>query len=565
MLAISALRQKKLPPKPGKTTNSKKRQDTVDSHVSAVFSLVRNTIVSEFSSPYLLSMSGITKRYGGVRALENVSFEAQRGSIHALLGENGAGKSTLIKVLSGVVQPDAGTIEIDGKPVTFANPQDANDAGVSCIFQELSLLPDLTIADNISITRPPLKFGLIDHRAQCRIAKEALARVGGESIDPMATVSSLSLSRRQMVEIAKALARNPKILILDEATSALTAADVEKVFSMLHRLREEGMAIIYISHRMPEIAELADMCTVYRNGQKVGTFEAGTKSDNAIVEMMIGREYDSVFPVKRAHESDVDPVLKVRDFSWGGELNGIDLDIRPGEIVGLGGLDGQGQRQLQLGLFGTLIGATGSVEIDGRPVNLTSPRMAKSEDIGIALVPEDRKHEGLMLSMTVRENLSFAAIDQVSHMGIVDQNAEEIAIDEMVELLNIKADGIDGPVASLSGGNQQKVVIGKWLMTKPRIILLNDPTRGIDVGTKQEIYQLLQDLADQNAAILFYSTDYDELIGCCDRVFVMYDGKIVRTLSDDELNEKNLVSAALNLTDDQKAPSKTAKTREAKI
>ncbi len=510
-------------------------------------------------------MSGITKHYGGVRALENVQFEAQRGSIHALLGENGAGKSTLIKVLSGVVKPDSGTIELDGQRVEFANPTEANDAGIACIFQELSLLPDLTVADNIGITRPPGRFGLIDFRAQRRMAEEALARVGGESIHPSATIRELPLSRRQMVEIAKALARNPKILILDEATSALTAADVEKVFTMLHKLREEGMAVIYISHRMHEIAELADTCTVYRNGQKVETFKAGTKSDNAVVEMMIGREYESVFPPKAEKKPDIPPVLRIRDFSWLGELNGINLEIRPGEIVGLGGLDGQGQRQLLLGLFGTLIGTTGSVEVAGKPVHLSSPKRAKSDEIGMALIPEDRKNEGLMLPMTVRENLSFAAVEQVSHYGVVDLKAEEAAIDEMVDLLKIRSDGIDIPVASLSGGNQQKVVIGKWLMTRPRIILLNDPTRGIDVGTKQEIYQLLQRLAAEGAAILFYSTDYDELIGCCDRVLVMYGGAVVRTLAGDQLNETNLVSAALNLPAGMDEVALAAQAREAAL
>lgn len=495
----------------------------------------------------LLRMSGITKHYGGVRALQDVHFEAVRGTIHALLGENGAGKSTLIKVLSGVVQPDLGSIEIEGEVVRFANPTEANDAGIACIYQELSLLPDLTVADNIGITHPPKRFGLINSRAQRRVAEMALARVGGEAIHPSTTVRELPLSRRQLVEIAKALSRNPKILILDEATSALTAADVEKVFIMLRKLREEGMAIVYISHRMNEIAELADVCTVYRNGQKVETFKAGTRSDNAIVEMMIGREYQSVFPPKPDMKPDVAPVLKVRDFSWQGELNGIDLDIRPGEIVGLGGLDGQGQRQLLLGLFGTLIGATGTIEIAGKVANLSSPKRAKSDEFGMALIPEDRKGEGLMLSMTVRENLSFAAVEKVSRLGMVDLGAEKAAIDKMVALLKIKSDGIDGPVAALSGGNQQKVVIGKWLMTKPRIILLNDPTRGIDVGTKQEIYQLLQDLAAEGAAILFYSTDYDELIGCCNRVLVMYGGAVVRTLFGRELTETNLVSAALNL------------------
>ncbi|AXS42532.1 sugar ABC transporter ATP-binding protein [Breoghania sp. L-A4] len=498
-------------------------------------------------APPLLRMSGISKHYGGVRALENVNFEATRGTIHALLGENGAGKSTLIKVLSGVVQPDSGTIELDGHPVHFANPTEANAAGIACIFQELSLLPDLTVADNIGITRPPQRFGMIDYRAQRKMAEKALARVGGEAINPSSTIRELPLSRRQMVEIAKALARDPKILILDEATSALTARDVGKVFAMLHRLRKEGMSIIYISHRMNEIAELADVCTVYRNGQKVETFKAGTKSDNAIVEMMIGREYESVFPPKAGKKPVAAPVLKVSDFSWQGELNNIDLEIRPGEIIGLGGLDGQGQRQLLLGLFGTLIGTTGTVEIAGKPVSLSSPKKAKSDEIGMALIPEDRKAEGLMLSMAVRENLSFAAVEKVSRAGIIDLKAEERAIDQIMGLLKIRSDGIDGPVGALSGGNQQKVVIGKWLMTRPRIILLNDPTRGIDVGTKQEIYQLLQNLASEGAAILLYSTDYDELIGCCDRVLVMYGGTVVRTLAGDELNETNLVSAALNL------------------
>jgi ribose transport system ATP-binding protein len=495
----------------------------------------------------LLRMEGISKHYGGVRALEDVRFECDRGSIHALLGENGAGKSTLIKILAGVVQPDSGSIVLDGKPASFANPTEANDAGIACMFQELSLLPDLTVADNIAITRPPRKFGLIDRAAQRRLAEQALARIGAKDIHPLAPVGDLPLSRRQMVEIAKALARDPKILILDEATSALTAADVASVFKTLRQLRDAGLAVIYISHRMHEIAELADECTVYRNGRYVATFAAGTKSDDAVVEMMIGREYSSVFPPRSAKTRDGQPVLKVRNLSWQGRLNNVDLEIRPGEVVGLGGLDGQGQRQLLLGLFGTLVGMTGSVEIDGKPVRLSNPQRAKSAGVGMALIPEDRKNEGLMLPMTVRENLSFAAVEGFSRFGVIDLRREEAAIEEVIQLLQIRSDGIDGPVASLSGGNQQKVVIGKWLMTKPRIILLNDPTRGIDVGTKQELYQLMRRLADGGAAILFYSTDYDELIGCCDRVLVLYNGGVARTLEGAELNERNLVTAALNL------------------
>jgi ribose transport system ATP-binding protein len=508
-------------------------------------------------------MEAITKRYGGVRAVEDVRFECDRGKIHALLGENGAGKSTLIKILAGVVQPDSGQITLDGNPISFASPAAANAAGIACIFQELSLLPDLSVADNIAITRPPMRFGLIDQGAQRRLAEEALARVGGEDIHPLAPVGELPLSRRQMVEIAKALARNPKILILDEATSALTAADVTKVFRMLKQLKADGMAIIYISHRMHEIAELADDCTVFRNGRYVETFAAGTRSDDAIVEMMIGREYSSVFPPLPEKKSGGPAMLSLNGLSWAGQLNDINLDLKAGEVVGLGGLDGQGQRQLLLALFGTLIGVTGTIEIDGKAVKISNPGRAKSEDIGMALIPEDRKNEGLMLPMSVRDNLSFASIEGFSRFGIVDRKAEAVAIDDMIKLLNIRVGDIDGPVASLSGGNQQKVVIAKWLMTKPRIILLNDPTRGIDVGTKQELYELLRRLAEGGAAILFYSTDYDELIGCCDRVLVFYNGSVVRTLEGAALTEHNLIASAHNLPTSAKSGSKQVFATEA--
>ena len=495
----------------------------------------------------LLRMEGITKHYGGVRALEGVQFTAERGRIHALLGENGAGKSTLIKILAGVVRPDAGRIEIDGAPQNFASPRAANEAGVACMFQELSLLPDLTVADNITISRAPGRAGFINRGARRRIAEDLLARVGASDIHPDAPVGELPLSRRQMVEIAKSLAGRPRILILDEATSALTAADVDKVFGLLKQLKSEGMGIIYISHRMHEIAELADDCTVFRNGRYVETFEAGSKSDGEIVELMIGREYSNVFPPRAPKRADASPMLRVKDLSWDNKLNAINLEVKPGEVVGLGGLDGQGQKQLLLALFGTVIGATGTVEVDGKPIRITSPRQAKSADVGMALIPEDRKNEGLILPMSVRANLSFAAVSRFSRMGVVDRAAEQSAIDEIVKLLQIKSDGVDGPVSALSGGNQQKIVIGKWLMNRPRIILLNDPTRGIDVGTKQEFYQLLARLAADGAAIIFYSTDYDELIGCCDRVLVLYDGSVIRALEGPDLTERNLISAALNL------------------
>ncbi len=493
-------------------------------------------------------MQGVSKRYGGVRALQNADLVIEAGRIHAVLGENGAGKSTLIKIMAGVVVPDEGRMLLDGQPVSFASPAAANAKGIACIFQELSLIPDLCVADNISISNPPRRFGLIDRPAQRRVAEEALARAGADNIHPLALVKDLSLSRRQMVEIAKALARKPRILILDEATSALTAADVTKIYGVLKRLRAEGLALVYISHRMHEIAELADQCTVFCNGRSVASYRAGTKTDNEVVELMIGREYSAIFPPRKSTaEHDERPLLEVRHLSWGDRLSDISLQLRAGEVIGLGGLDGQGQRELLLALFGVLNGTTGEVLVDGKPISIGGPDVAKREEIGMALIPEDRKTEGLMLPMSVGDNLSFAALSRLSRWGIIDRRAERDAVQRIMRLLAVRADGADVPAGSLSGGNQQKLVIGKWLMMAPRILLLNDPTRGIDVGTKQEMYQLLRRLADEGAAILFYSTDYDELVGCCDRVLVMYDGAIRRELAGSDITERALISSALNI------------------
>ncbi|MGF6643043.1 sugar ABC transporter ATP-binding protein [Paraburkholderia sp. GAS82] len=504
-------------------------------------------------------MSGVSKSYGGAVALDSADLAVRSGRIHAVLGENGAGKSTLLKVMSGVVQPDEGTMHLDGRQVSFASPSEANAAGIVCVYQELSLIPDLSVADNIFASNPPRRFGMIDRRTQRRQAEEALARAGAADINPLAKVRDLPLSRQQMVELAKGLAHEPRILILDEATSALTAADVARVIEVLKRLRDEGLAILFISHRMHEVKALADECTVYRNGRHVMSFEAGTRTDNDVVEMMIGRKYQHAFPDKPADEPGrrlaAEPVLACSDLAWNDTLQGISFSLKPGEILGLGGLDGQGQRELLLALFGVLRGCTGKIEIDGDAVSITSPVVARANQIGMALIPEDRKTEGLMLPMSVRENLSFAALDRMSTAGVIDRDRQQSFVDRMMELLAIKSFSVDAAVGSLSGGNQQKVVIAKWLIRQPRILLLSDPTRGIDVGTKQEIYQLLRRLADEGAAIVFYSTDYDELIGCCDRVLVLYEGRIKKELVGPEITEQNLIASALDLPVGQVSPS----------
>lgn len=493
-----------------------------------------------------LQLQAVTKRYGGVTALDSVDFACNLGSIHAVLGENGAGKSTLIKVMSGVVDPDEGSVLLDGRQRRFRDPAEANAAGVVCIFQELSLVPDLSVADNISITNPPRRFGLIDRSMQIRRAEEMLARIQCEDVNPRSRVRDLPLSRRQMVEIAKALSRDPSVLILDEATSALTAADVDNVLSLLRKLRDEGLSILTISHRMHEIEAVADQCSVFRNGQHIETFAEGDHSAQAIVQMMIGREISTHFPPKRAYKRS-DEALCVDNLIWENRLNDISLRVGKGEIVGLGGLDGQGQKELLLGLFGVLKKMSGNISIHGQQVKIRSPLDAKQAGIDMALIPEDRKTEGLLLPMSIEDNLALASLGQLSNGPFVDKSALQDAVAGGISRMQIRAGSAKDAVSTLSGGNQQKVVIAKWLMTDPDIVLLNDPTRGIDVGTKQEIYRLLRQLAEEGVSILIYSTDYEELIGCCDRVVVMYDGRIVRELEGDNINEHNIIASSLNL------------------
>lgn len=494
----------------------------------------------------LVQLTGISKNFSGTQALDNVDFSCKRGSVHAILGENGAGKSTLIKILSGVLSPTSGTLSIKGQPVTFSKPADAADAGIVCIFQELSLIPDLSVAANISLTNPPRRFGLIDETAQNQIAEALLARINCQDVDPRARVRDLSLSRRQMVEIAKALGKKPEVLILDEATSALTSRDVETVYDLIDDLRNDGVACLFISHRMHEVEKLCDTLSVFRNGQHVETFAKGEKSDNDIVRLMIGRDVGAHYPVKITRPRPA-PHLEIKDLRWENTIKGVNLNIGKGEIVGLGGLDGQGQKELLLALFGVLRGLDGQVIIGGTPVAPKSPADAKSGNLKIALVPEDRKTEGLMLPMSIADNLIASSYNRVSRGIFIDRKREREAVLEGMTKLQIKAGHVGDAVATLSGGNQQKVVIAKWLLTDPDIILLNDPTRGIDVGTKQELYRLMRDLAESGKAILFYSTDYAELIGCCDRVAVMYDGAVVAELDGDTITEEAIVAASLNI------------------
>jgi ribose transport system ATP-binding protein len=496
----------------------------------------------------LFSATGIDKRFGGVVALDGADFACEAGEIHALLGENGAGKSTMVKVLCGVHPPDAGTMVYDGQPAAFRGPSDAVAAGIVPVFQELSLVPDLTVAENLFIgDEPRTRLGLVDSKRMNREASALLAELGFTGIHSAATVRYLSLADRQLVEIAKALRRQPRVLILDEATSALNRRQVQQVFAVVRRLREQGVAVVFISHRMDEVRELCDRATIFRDGEDVGTVDVAVASDDEIVRLMIGRTLRETFPPRSLRPEVEEPLLEVRGLGWGDQLRDVSFTVHRGEILGLSGLEGQGQGDLLLALFGVYVGVGGDVRISGNPIALSNPRAAMAA--GLALVPEDRKTQGLILPLTVAENMTLPTLTEVSHSGVISPAAVASATESMRERLAIRMASPEAPVRFLSGGNQQKVAIAKWLLTNAAVYLLYDPTRGIDVGAKQEIYELMRRLATAGHGILFFSTDLAEIVGLCDRALVMYEGAIARELRGPAITEANLVSAAVGLAE----------------
>jgi ribose transport system ATP-binding protein len=494
----------------------------------------------------VLAADGVTKRFGGVVALRDASFSCDAGEIHALLGENGAGKSTMVKVLCGVQPADSGTIILHGEAVSFGSPAAAAAAGVVPVFQELSLIPHLTVDENLFMGREPRnRLGLIDGRAMRRQARMLLADLRFPQIDPKAIVGDLPLAERQLVEIAKAISRNPDVLILDEATSALGKQEVEQVFTVLRELRERGMAIIFISHRMEEVRALCDRATVFRDGQHVGTIVVQDARRDEIIRLMIGRELREVFPPRPPRPEQEATLLEVESLSWGTELRDVSFALNRGEILGLAGLEGQGQGDLLLALFGVYAGTSGQVRFQDRRVTLSGP--GKTMDSGIALIPEDRKTQGLILPLSVRENVTLPTLPERSRLGVINPIAERRATAKAIDQLAIKTNSSETQVRYLSGGNQQKVAISKWLLTDARAFLMYDPTRGIDVATKQEIYRLIRELADEGHGILFFSTDLTEIVGLCDRALVMFEGAVVQELTGEALTEANLIGAAVGM------------------
>jgi ribose transport system ATP-binding protein len=494
----------------------------------------------------LVQLANVSKSYGAVPALTDVSLTIDPGIVHAILGENGAGKSTLMKLLAGVIAPDAGTIALDGEAQRFASPRDAAALGIVCMFQELSLMPHLTVGGNLLLGDGGASLSFIG-RGPRRATRAALDSIGGDHIPLSAIIADLPLADRQLVEIAKAVHRKPRLLILDEATSALTAERVERVFAVIRGLRDSGCAVLFISHRMYEIDAVADRVSVFRNGRHVETFAAGARSRDAMIGLMIGQPLKELFPPRAAPpDLSVKPLLSCRGLRWEPSLDGVDLDVRPGEIVGLGGLDGQGQQHVMHAIFGVLRHLEGEITLDGQPFSNVTPRRAKAQGADIALVPEDRKTDGLILDMSIADNLRLAALSRKPFGLVQASDGTDGAISRLIERLALTFGRLDDPVKTLSGGNQQKIVLAKWLALGPRCLLLMDPTRGIDVRTKAQIYVLLQELAAEGLAIVLQSTDYEELIHLCHRVYVFYRGRVIREMSGDEITPDALIAAALN-------------------
>ncbi len=488
----------------------------------------------------VIAASRVEKSFGGVRALTGADFAATSAEVHALVGENGAGKSTLIKILGGRLQADAGQIQVRGNDVALRRIQDAHAHGIWTVFQELTLLPAMTVAENLLLGHEPRGALRLIRRSDLAPRAEAvLAELGIHHIDPRALVEDISLAERQIIEIARVVIHNPSILLLDEPTSALVEREVAWLFGVVRRLRARGACVIFTSHRWNEITNIADRITIFRNGRAVGTFREIDESE--AVTLMAGRRVDALYPAL-PHRPDAAPALEARHLTGNG-VRDVSLKLAPGEILGIGGLARHGHRELFLGLFGaTPIGA-GEIIVSGKKRRMRRPR--DGIRAGIALVPEDRKTEGLILPLPIRDNLTMVILGALSRFGVIRLARERRRAMEMAKALQVKASGVAQIVGTLSGGNQQKVLLGRWLLAEARVLLLYDVTRGVDVATKHEIYELMMHLAKQGRAILFYSSDADELAHLCHRVLVMREGRVAAELTAPGITAEHIVAAAV--------------------
>lgn len=496
----------------------------------------------------VIRMAHIYKSFGGIHALNDVHAEVYAGEVHALLGENGAGKSTLIKTMTGVYQPDSGEIYFQGRPVRFGGPREAQRQGIGAIYQEPSLFPDLDIAENIMAGRQPTRAGRVDWQAMYRKAHGLLQQLG-VGLDPRTKARNLSVAQQQTVEIARALSLNAKLLIMDEPTSSLTLTEVAELFRIIRQLREAGTAIIFISHRLEELFAVADRVTILRDGYYVGTREMAEVTTGELVQMMVGRQIDEMFPKQEAPVGNVR--LAVKNLTAAGKFEDVSFEVRAGEILGLAGLIGAGRTDVARALFGIQPVSSGTIKVEGRDVRIRSPQQAM--ELGIGFVPEDRQHHGLVLPMSIAANITLPILPRLAAAGwLREREAEQVAV-RAARRLEVRSAGVNQKAKELSGGNQQKVVLAKWLETNPRILILDEPTRGIDVGTKAAVHQLMSDLASQGVAILMISSELPEILGMSDRILVMREGRVSGELTRAEATQEKLMALATAVSNEQQA------------
>jgi rhamnose transport system ATP-binding protein len=492
----------------------------------------------------VLELRDIRKNFGAVVALRSGTLTVQAGSIHALIGENGAGKSTLVKIVAGLYQRDGGEFRLDGEDVDFASTAASKAAGVAVIYQEPTLFPDLSVTENVFMGRQPVgRFGRIDRRAM-RAEVEQLFQRLAVRIDPDRPAEGLSIADQQVIEIAKAVSLDAKLLIMDEPTAALSGVEVDRLFAIARSLRDEGRALVFISHRFDEVFALCDTVTVMRDGSYIGTSPIAETNVDAIVHQMVGREVTDLFPKLEAEIGP--PLLEVEGLSSAGVFHDITFTVRAGEIVGLAGLVGAGRSEVARAIFGVDGYDDGTVRLDSAPVPKGSP--ARAMEQGLALVPEDRRRQGLVLDSSVAQNTTMAIRDRLANAGIITSASENSAARIWASRLEVKTNALSTPAGTLSGGNQQKVVLGKWLATEPQVLIIDEPTRGIDVGTKAEVHRLLSELAGRGMGILMISSELPEVLGMADRILVMREGRITAEIQRADATSENVMFAATHAT-----------------
>ena len=493
----------------------------------------------------VIDVRGAWKSFPGVRALRGVDFAVRPGEVHALIGENGAGKSTLIKVITGVYQVDEGDIRLDDRPVAFGSPLEAQDAGISTIYQEINLIPLMSVARNLFLNREPSRFGLID---STRMRREAQAILSGYGVDvnPARPLRSLGLGAQQMVAIARAVQLDARVVIMDEPTSSLEAREVETLFGVIRRLRDAGIAIVYVSHRLDELYQICDRVTIMRDGEVVHVDDMSAVDRLQLVALMLGRDLTDVrqhgaTAFAAHHDVSGEPVVSATGLHRAHQLDSVSVDLRPGEVVGLGGLLGSGRSETARAIVGALPLDSGSVTVGGVPLRRRST--AAAIRAGVVMLPEDRKSDGIIPNLSVRENIVIAALPRISRAGLVDKAKQDEIVDFFVDRLKIKASSPAQKVSELSGGNQQKVMLARWLCLHPKALLLDEPTRGIDVGAKAEVQSLIDELAQEGLAVMLISSELDELIEGSDRIVVLKDGRVVTELTGDDVRESSLMAA----------------------